>query len=441
MAKHRALLMKATNQELAVVRDSPWKPLARPLFCAFWIASIVSNIGTWMHDAGAAWLMTSLTSSPLVVALMQTATTLPVFMLSLPAGALADLLDRRKVLLFTQVSMLIAATTLGILTLDHAINPVSLLVLTFALGAAAAINSPAWQSTITQLVPHAELPGAVALTGMGLNLARALGPALGGAVIAVAGLPAVFLLNAVSFVFLIAVLFRWRRGAARQVAPTEPMLNAIRTGIRFARRDPALRAVLIRTALVVPFASALWALLPLLARQEMALDASGYGILFGCLGAGAVGGGLLLPRLRARFSLNALVAGATLELAAATLALAVARQFGWLCVILFAAGTAWMMLMASFNMVTQTTAPSWVRARALAFYLLIVQGGMAGGSVLWGMATEHAGIAVALASAATGLIVGLWAAARYPLHVAADLRVRPTLRSREPVLARNQFTK
>jgi MFS family permease len=337
---------------------------------------------------------------------------------------LADLVDRRKLLLCTQASMAAAATILGILTLDDAINAVNLLVLTFALGAAAAMNSPAWQSTMTQIVSRAEVPAAVAWTGMGLNLARALGPTLGGVVVAAAGFPAVFLLNAVSFVFLIAVLFRWCRSADRRATPQEPMLSAISTGIRYARHDLALRTVLIRTALVVPFASALWALLPLLARLEMELDAFGYGILFGCLGAGAFGGGALLPRLRSRFSLNALVGGATFQLAAASLALAAVRHFGCLCVILFAAGMAWMVLMASFNLATQTIVPAWIRARALALYLLIVQGGMAGGSVLWGMIAEHAGIAIALASAATGLMVGLWRSTRYPVHVEKDSPAR-----------------
>jgi MFS family permease len=432
---HRGLEHLSTGRQSGAVTDSQWNPLRRPLFRAFWAASVVSSIGTWMHETGAIWLMTSLTSSPVMVALMQTATTLPVFMLSLPAGALADLVDRRKLLLCTQASMLVAAATLGILTLDHAINAVNLLVLTFALGAAAATNSPAWQATMTQFVPREEVPAAVAWAGVGLNLARALGPALGGVVIGAAGFPAVFFLNAVSFVFLITVLFRRCRSAARRSWPPEPMLRAISTGIRYARSDPALRAVFVRTALVVPFASALWALLPLLARREMALDAFGYGILFGCLGAGAVGGGVLLAWARSRFSLNALVAGATFQLAAASLAMAVVRHFGFLCVILIAAGMAWMALMASFNLATQTTVPHWVKSRALALYLLIVQGGMAGGSVLWGMIAQHAGIAVALQSAAAGLLAGLWAATRHPLR---PLRVDSFLLAATVASSRNE---
>jgi MFS family permease len=418
MTKARAPIAIATDHQPMAVNGSPWSPLRQPLFRAFWTASLVSNLGTWMHEAGAAWLMTSLTSSPLLVALMQTATTLPVFFLGLPAGALADVVDRRRLLLFTQTWMFLVVSVLALLTFDGEVSPWALLLLTFALGAGAAMNSPAWQSTVTQLVPSADLPAAVALTGMGLNLARALGPAFGGALVAAAGAPAVFTLNAASFLFLIAVLYRWRRGAQYHVASTEPVLSAIATGIRYARQARALRVVLVRTILVVPWASALWALLPTLARHEMALDAFSYGVLFGCVGAGSVGGAIILPQLRMHYSLDALVARATGMLAVAMLGLVLVRNFGLLCLILVVAGMAWIALMASFNLATQLAVPSSLRARALALYLLVVQGGMAGGSVIWGMLAQHAGMATAFAgAAAAGLIGGLWASMRYPLRL------------------------
>jgi MFS family permease len=434
-ALEQALARVATKQQPAIPNEPAWSPLRQPVFRALWITSIASNIGTWMHEAGAGWLMTSLTPSPLMVALMQTASTLPVLLLGLPAGALADVVDRRRILLFTQSWMLIAAAVLGTLTLLHVTTPWLLLIFTFALGAGAAMNAPAWQATAPELVSRDELPAAVALTGMGLNLARAIGPALGGAVIALAGPAAVFLLNAASFLSVMAVLYYWRPTTNISPAPTEQVSSAIRAGIRYARHAPALRAVLVRTGLFVLFASALWALLPLLVRHELGLDSVAYGILFGCLGAGAVIGAVILPKLQNRFSKDRLAGGATLLFAGVTAALVEARQFGLLCVIMLAGGVAWITLMASFNVATQTAVPSWVRARGLALYLLTFQGGMAAGGILWGAVTEQAGIAAALLSSATGLVISLAAAVRFPLSKGEELDLTPSPRWTEPVLA------
>lgn len=432
MALQQALSQVVTSEQPEIVTASAWSPLRQPLFRALWIASITSNIGTWMHEAGAGWLMTSLTTSPLMVALMQTATSLPIFLLGLPAGALADVVDRRKLLLFTQGWMLVAAAMLGALTFFDVTTPWVLLIFTFVLGLGATMNAPAWQSTAPELVPRADLPAAVALTGMGLNLARAVGPALGGAVVAASGSWAVFLLNAGSFLSVMVVLYRWRHAAQDSPAPPEEVLSAIRAGIRYARHALALRAVLIRTGLFVLFASALWALLPVLARHEMGLDSVGYGILFGCLGTGAVVGALLLPELRSRFSTDALVAGATIAFAAMIVVLAQVRHFGLLCVVMLAGGVAWITLMASFNVATQMAVPSWVRARALALYLLMFQGGMAVGSVLWGTVTQQAGITVALLCAAAGLVVCLAAVVRYPLNGGEGLDLTPSPHWPEP---------
>ncbi len=379
--------------------------------------------------------MTSLTSSSFMVALMQTATTLPVLLLGLPAGALADVVDRRRMLLFTQAWMLVSAAVLGILTLLEITTPWVLLIFTFALGAGAAMNAPAWQATPPELVSRAELSAAVGLTGIGLNLARAVGPALGGAVIAMAGPSAVFLLNAGSFLSVIGVLYHWRRTTKVSLASTEPLSSAIRAGIRYARYAPALRAVLIRTGLFVLFASALWALLPVLARHELGLDSINYGILFGCLGVGAVLGAAILPKLRSRISTDSLAGSGTILFAAATAALVEARHFGLLCVILFGGGVAWFTLMASFIITTQNVVPSWVRARALALYLLTFQGGMAAGGILWGVVTENAGITVALLSAAVGMMISLAAMARFPLSKGEELDLTPSRHWPDPVLA------
>jgi len=397
-----------------VSNRSAWALLRRPLFRALWIASLTSSIGTWMHELGAAWLMTSLTLSPVMVALMQTAASLPIVLLVLPAGAIADMIDRRRMLLFTQGWMLASATALGVLTVLGATTPWLLLILTFALGAGAAMNAPAWQATTSEAVPRAELPAAVVLTGLGLNLARAVGPAVGGVIVIATGAWAVFLLNAASFLGVIIVLSRWRRTIQPKQSPSRPVLNTIGEVIRYASQTSALRAVLVRTGVVVPFASALWALLPLLARYELELNCFGYGTLFGFLGVGSVIGAIFLPKLQSHFSTDTLVAAATIMFAAAIAALAEVRHFGLLCLILMVAGMAWITLMTSFNLATQTAVPSWIRGRALGLYLLIFHGGMAVGSVLWGAVTQHAGVAVALLGAAGGLLVSLVAIAWYP---------------------------
>ncbi|HXG50073.1 MAG TPA: MFS transporter [candidate division Zixibacteria bacterium] len=401
-------------------------PLRRPLFRALWIASLASNIGTWMHEAGAAWLMTSLTESPVLVALMQTATTLPVFMLALPAGALADGADRRRVLLFTQGWMLAVAAVLGLLALADALTPWTLLAFTFALGAGAAVNAPAWQATMPVLVPREDLPSAVALTGMGLNLARALGPALGGAVVAALGPWAVFLLNAVSFSSVIAVLYRWRGPRPKSNASTEPVLASIAAGVRYVPRVPALRAVLVRTGLFVPFASALWALLPAVARHEMKLGSMGYGILFGCLGLGAAAGSFILPQLRRTLPWDRLTAGMTAVFAAALAGLAVVRHAPGLALVMAAGGAAWITVLVSLNVATQSAAPTRVRARALAVYLLVFQGAMAAGGAFWGAVAEHAGSRAALLLAAGGLVASLALARRHRLGN-AEIRPAPTV--------------
>jgi MFS family permease len=388
--------------------------MRRPLFRPLWIASLTSSIGTWMHEVGAAWLMTSLTVSAVMVALMQSAASLPIVLLALPAGAIADIADRRRMLIFTQGWMLASATVLGVLTVLGAITPWLLLFLTFALGLGAAMNAPAWQATTSEAVRRTELPGGVALIGLGLNLARAVGPAIGGLLVMAIGAWVVFLLNAASFLGVIVVLARWRRSTERKQLPSTPVLNTIREGICYVKQTPALRAVLVRTAVCVPFASAIWALLPLLARHELELNCFEYGILFGFLGVGSVIGAIFLPKLRSHFSTDTLVAAATIMFAAATTALAEVRHFGLLCLILMLAGMAWITLMTSFNVATQTAVPSLIRARVPALYLLILHGGMAAGSVLWGLVTQHAGVAVALFGAAGGLLVSLVAMVWYP---------------------------
>jgi len=414
---------------------SPWSPLRRAVFRAVWTAAIASNIGTWMQSVGAAWLMTSLTPSPLLVALMQTAASLPIFMLGLPAGALADVVDRRKLLLATEAWMLLVALALGVLTLLGLMSAWILLALMFLMGLGSALDAPAWQAIIPELVERDELSSAVALNATGFNLARAVGPAIGGFVVAAAGPAAVFLLNAVSFLGVLAVIYRWPRAPTSSDAPPEDMLGATAAGMRYVRHAPALQAVLVRIGVFTLGASALWALLPVMARRELGLDATGYGIILGSLGAGAVGGALFLPRLRRSLSIDRATAAATLVFAGATLALAELRFLPLLVVCMMAGGVAWLVMMSSLTVGAQTAAPAWVRARAMGIYLLVFQGLMAVGSFAWGALAERFGNATALSGAAVALVCGLAATLRWPLHLAQHLDLTPSAHWADPTLA------
>src|SRR5713101_788903 len=412
---------------------SAWSPLRAPLFRALWIATVISNVGTWMQNVGAAWFMMSLSPSPTLVALVQAATSLPVFLVGLPAGALADIVDRRRLLLWTQGWMLVITAVLGGLTFLGVVTPWVLLTLTFALVLGAALNAPAWQAIVSELVPRADLQAAVTLNGVGFNVARAVGPALGGIVVAVAGVGAVFLLNAVSFLGVLMVLFRWQRTSRENPLPPEHVLGAMRAGLRYVRYAASVHAILIRTGLVMLCGSALWALLPLVARAELGLDAIAYGMLLGALGVGAVVGATLLPRVRQRVTVDLLLTGATILFAAVTLALAYVREFVWLCAAMAGGGIAWITLMSSFNTAVQTAVPAWVRARALAAYLLVSQGGLAAGSAVWGAVAAHVGTTTALLGATCGLILGLAVTGYYRIGEEA-VDVTPSLHWPEPTM-------
>jgi MFS family permease len=412
--------------EPSPARPSPWRPLRHPTFRALWIATVASNVGTWLQSVGAAWLMTSLTSSAVMVALVQAATSLPMFLLSLPAGALADVVDRRKLLLLTQSWMTLAAFGLGILTFAGRTGPWTLLLFTALLGLGAALNQPAWQSIIPELVPREDLPPAIALGSIGFNIARAAGPALGGLIVAAAGAEANFLLNAFSFLGVVLVLYRWPRPAADSVLPAERFLGAMRTGVRYVRHSPEVLAVIVRGAVFVVCASSLWALLPVVARTDLGRGPAGYGLLLTALGIGAVAGAMALPRLSRRVSTDVVVAAASLVFAGGILALGYVRSFWLLFAALLAAGGAWLSLLSSLNVALQTLVPSWVRGRALSVYMLFVFGGLAGGSALWGAVAERVGIARSLLISAIGLALGLLATLRVHLRSGEGLNLAPS---------------
>jgi predicted MFS family arabinose efflux permease len=402
--------------------DAAWEPLREPLFRSLWIAAVISYTGTWMQNVGAGWLMTQISTSPLMVSLVQAAASIPVFLVVLPAGALADMVDRRRLLLFTQSWMIAAAAALGILTLIHAVNPWMLLTFTFLMGFGAVMNDPAWQAITPDVVSPARHASAVALNSAGFNVARAVGPALGGIVVAAAGAGWSFLLNAASFFGVIYFLHQWKRKPPQ--SPANPgVLKAVLDGFRYVRGAPQVRSVLIRTGAFSVGAASLLALLPVVCQPH---GAQGYGFLLTCFGLGALAGAAVLPRLRLRYSVDGLVAGATVVFAVMTFAAGQVHIFEWLCLVLFTAGAAWIGILACFNVVAQTMCPSWMRARALSMYLLVLQGGMALGSALWGELAARQGVPAALAWSALAMVAGLSTIRRHRL-TGAELQLAPAV--------------
>jgi len=403
-------------------KGSAWAPLREPLFRSLWGAAVISYTGTWMQNVGAGWLMTQLTMSPLMVSLVTAASTLPVFLVILPAGALADMVDRRRFLLVTQGWMVIAAALLGIFTLLGHITPWILLLFTFLLGLGAVMNDPAWQAITPEIISVEQHAPAVALNSVGFNVARAVGPALGGLVIAATSSGVAFLLNAASFFGVIFFLYRWKRPHLED-AETGRVSDAILAGLRYVRGAPLVRCVLIRTGAFSLGASSLLALLPLLARPH---GATGYGLLLGSFGLGALAGAAVLPRLRSRLSVDGLVAFAIVVFAATTFAAGQLQSFGALVLVLFASGAAWIGILACLNVAAQTMSPSFLRARALSMYLLVLQGGMAVGSAVWGALASRVGVPAALLCSAVALLAGLFSVRRYPLS-SQELQYAPSV--------------
>jgi len=437
---------KATGASLAIQAGawqqvaiaSAWVSLRQELFRSLWIASVASNVGTWMHEVGASWLMTQLAPSPLTVSLIQTAEALPVFLLALAAGALADVVDRRRLLIFSQSWMLAAALALGLLTVLHLTTPHLLLAFTFLLSFGSALNGPAWQAIVPELVPRAELRAAVSLNSVGFNVARAAGPALGGLVVAAAGSGAVFLLNAISFLGVIVVLYRWRRLPHASALPAERVLGAMRAGLRYVVHAPSIHSVLVRVSLFMLGASALWSLVPLFARQNLGRGAAGYGVLLGFFGAGAVVGGSFLPRLQVELGIQQLLRAATLLFASALALMAVWLRFPVDCGAMFAAGFAWTTTLSTFNTSIQLNTPAWVRGRALAVYQLTYFAALGAYSALWGSVAVHVGIARALLVAALALVVGLTVGARFQVDLGEGLDLEPSSRPAPAVVGEPQ---
>ncbi|MCB2408688.1 MFS transporter [Hymenobacter lucidus] len=420
----------------APASTSPFAPLRIPFFRMLWIASFVSNIGTWMQNVGAVGLMTELTPSPILVSLLQTASALPVFLLSLPAGALADLVDRRRMLLLTQAWMAATALLLATVTLLGFTTPWLLLLLTFMLGLGGALNNPVWQTVTPELVPRQELPQAIALNSVSFNLARAFGPALGGLVIGYFSAGAAFLINGLSFLATIYMVWSWKREPQVVSALAgERVLAAIRGGIRYARYAPPVQNILMRGVCFTFGASALFALMPAVVAHRLHAPTSFYSMLLSCMGLGAVLGAVILPRLNRYLSINWRVTVATVAFAAGLTGLAFADSHWLLYGLLTLVGLAWMLVLNSFSVGVQTVVPRWVQARTISLYLLTIQGGMALGSIVWGAVAERLTISWALAGAATWLLLSTLLVFRFALRSGEALDFTPARPRLEPVLA------
>lgn len=401
--------MSAAQPKAAV---SAFAPLRRPVYRAVWLASTLSNVGGLIQSVGASWLMLSITQSADRVALVQTSVALPILLLSLLAGAVADNLDRRKVMLCAQVFMFVVSLLLALSAWLGAITPWNLLLFTFLIGCGAAFNAPAWQASVGDLVPREELPGAVALNSMGFNLARSIGPAVGGVIVASAGAAAAFALNALSYLGLIVVLMRWHPTPEPRLLPREALRTAVAAGVRYVAMSPAIRTVLVRSVFFAIAASAVVALMPMIAKLRVGGGPRTYGLLLGAFGVGAIVGAITSTRLRHALSTEGIVRYAGCAFAVAVAATALSSALWTSLLALLIAGAAWVLTLSTFNVAVQLSAPRWVVARAISLYQMAAFGGIAGGSWLWGEVAAHQGISVALYGAALlmlgSVLLGVW---------------------------------
>lgn len=399
-----------------------------------WIAVLASNVGTWMQTVGAQWLVVHESDAARWVSLVQTATTLPVLLLALPSGTLADTFDRRRLLLAVQVMLLGAGTALTVLTALDRMPPALLLVFTFLLGVGQALTLPTWQAVIPEIVPRDELPSASALGAVNTNLARSAGPAVAGLLVAHIGSAAVFGLNAVSFAIFAVALMVWRRPPQAGASHAERFGPALRAGERYARFSPVVRGLLLRVVLFVLPGSVIWGLLPLVAHQELRMGASGYGVLLAALGVGAIVGALLMPRVRALISASHLVVAAGLIYGGALIVIALVPHSVAVILALLAAGLAWMIQVSRMNASLQLFLPNWVRARGFGLYQVVFAGGQAVGALLWGQVTEWTGLRTAYLIAAAVMLAGTATVIWLPMHDEGGADRSPAVYWAEPHL-------
>lgn len=416
-------------------KSSPWSALRHRTFLWLWLASIASNIGTWMHEVGAGWLMTTLSASPMHIALVQVAGAAPMFFLALPAGAMADIVDKRRYLLKVQLWMAAVAMLLAVLTLNAMMTVSLLLLLTLGMGVGTALMMPAWSALTPELVDKHELGSAIALSSLGVNVARAIGPAMAGVLVSISGPWATFGLNALSFFAVIGVLYSWKRQTSPAVFPAERLAGAVRAGWRYSRSSKPLQAVMIRAAAFFIGSSAGMSLLPLIVRGELHGSANDFGLLLGSVGIGAVLGAMLLPRIRERVAADHLVAAASVLYSLVLGGLATLREVYWLVPVMLISGAAWISVLSSLQMAAQTCVPNWVRARALAVYILVFFGSMAAGGTLWGFVASHSSITLTLMISSVVLLGGIVLTLRFHLPVTETEDLAPSLHWPAPILS------
>jgi MFS family permease len=415
---------------------SPWAPFRRGTFTVLWTATVIANIGTWMYNAASGWLMTTLDPDPLIVSLVQAATTLPMFLFALPAGAVADIFDKRKFLIVVEVATTVISAVFAALVWLGWATPLNLLLFTFLVGAASALTAPAWQSIVPQLVPKEDLQPAIAANSVGINISRALGPALGGLAIAGLGIAAPFWFNAISNLGIVGALMWWRppQKAARHL-PAERFGGALTAGFRHARYNPHLRATLMRAVGFFLFGSAYWALLPLVARGQIAGGPQLYGVLLGAIGAGAVGGAFALPWLKKKLGPDRLMAAGSLGTALALLFYGLAHEPVMALVASLSAGISWIAVLATLNVSAQVALPDWVRGRGLAMFVTVFFGAMTLGSAIWGQVAGLAGLPAAHFIAAAGALIAIPLTWRWKLQTGAAIDLMPSMHWPVPLTA------
>jgi MFS family permease len=426
-------------------------PLAQPVFAVLWAATVLGNTGSFMRDVASSWLMTDLSASPAAVAMVQAAGTLPIFLLAIPAGVLTDILDRRKFLIAVQFLLASVSITLMVLSHTGMLSVCALIGLTFVGGIGAALMGPTWQAIVPELVPRQDVKSAVALNSLGINIARSIGPAAGGLLLAAFGAGLTYGADVASYIVVIAALVWWPRAKDANDALAENFLGAFRAGLRYTRASKPLHVVLVRAAIFFAFGSAVWALLPLVARQLLGGDASFYGILLGAIGAGAIGGALVMPQLRQRFTSDGLLLGSAIVTAAVMACLSLSPPQWVAVVVLLFLGAAWITALTTLNGAAQAVLPNWVRGRGLAVYLTVFNGAMTAGSLGWGAVGEAAGVPGALLIGAIGLLLAGFIMHRLKLpsgetdlvpsnHWPEPLVAEPVAHDRGPVLILIEYT-
>src|SRR6516162_2356935 len=431
----RATQMQTSHSAKTDGSGSAWNPFRYITFTVLLVAAVFSNVGSWMQNAAAGWLMTGLNPDPFQVALVQAMSTLPMFLFSLPAGALADIVDRRRLLIAVQIAAVAIAALFAIFVWLYWVTPNWLLTFIFLSGIATVLTMSAWQAIVPQLVPKEELRSAVALNGVGFNISRAVGPPLAGLAIGALGMAAPYWINAVSMFAVIAALIWWRPPQPiAQSLPAERFINAIRSGLRYARYDPDLRATLIRSAGFFPLASVYWALLPLLVRARIAGGPETYGMLLGAIGAGAVCGAFVLPAA-AKLGADRVVTGATIGTALALVLFAIVREPATSLIACVLAGICWVAAVSTVNVSAQFALPGWVRRRGMAMFATAQFAGLAVGSVVWGQAAQVIGLPAVHIIAAIALVASIPLLRRWRLQTAAGLDLAPSMHWPAPLLS------